>query len=504
MNSRTHLSASAVLAALLCASAAQADVTAEEVWQEWQDYYASTGQTIAAGSEARDGDTLVLTDVKMTQEQDEARTEATVAEVRLKDLGDGTVEVTLSNDIAMKVNSTAEGAATEMTMNMSHSDLRLVVSGTPDALDTDMTATELRLAMDEIKVDDTTPPFKMEATISKTSGKSHMERAEGRVVTSDFNAESATFVATGADPEGTGTFNMSGTMNGLAGTGTATFPDGIDLKDMNAAVQAGFAVDGGFTYSDGAFTVDGTGADGDVAVKSEGGAGKLNIKMGKDGLAYGGEAGASKISFSGTQIPFPVEAELGLSAFNFVMPVSKSDTAQPAAMLIKLVDLKVSDALWDLVDANKNLPRDPATVIIDVSGALKPLVNIFDPEVTAEPSADGETPLAAVPSPFEVSEARINQLQIKAAGAELTGTGALTFDNSTGTPVPLGAIDLGLTGANKLMDSLVAMGLMPEDQVMGARMMLGMFAVPAGEDALTSKIEFKEGGAIFANGQQIQ
>ena len=35
-------------------------------------------------------------------------------------------------------------------------------------------------------------------------------------------------------------------------------------------------------------------------------------------------------------------------------------------------------------------------------------------------------------------------------------------------------------------------------------MMMGMFAVPAGDDALTSKIEFKADGGIFANGQQIQ
>jgi hypothetical protein len=40
--------------------------------------------------------------------------------------------------------------------------------------------------------------------------------------------------------------------------------------------------------------------------------------------------------------------------------------------------------------------------------------------------------------------------------------------------------------------------------MMGAQMMLGLFAVPDGEDALASKIEFKDDGTIFANGQQIQ
>jgi hypothetical protein len=73
-----------------------------------------------------------------------------------------------------------------------------------------------------------------------------------------------------------------------------------------------------------------------------------------------------------------------------------------------------------------------------------------------------------------------------------------------GMPMPLGAIDLKLVGANGLMDKLVTMGLMPQDQAMFARMMMGLYAVPAGEDEMTSKIEFKEGGEILANGQRIQ
>lgn len=48
------------------------------------------------------------------------------------------------------------------------------------------------------------------------------------------------------------------------------------------------------------------------------------------------------------------------------------------------------------------------------------------------------------------------------------------------------------------------MGLIPEDQVMGFRMMADMFtAVGEGTDTLTSTLEFKEKG-FFANGQRLQ
>lgn len=46
---------------------------------------------------------------------------------------------------------------------------------------------------------------------------------------------------------------------------------------------------------------------------------------------------------------------------------------------------------------------------------------------------------------------------------------------------------------------------MPEDEALGARMMLGMFTTPAeGSDVLTSEIEVKKTGEVLANGQRLQ
>ena len=71
-------------------------------------------------------------------------------------------------------------------------------------------------------------------------------------------------------------------------------------------------------------------------------------------------------------------------------------------------------------------------------------------------------------------------------------------------PAPTGNINVTIKGVNALIDNLIAMGLLPDDQAMGARMMLGMFARPgAAPDELTSLIEFRDGG-LFANGQQLQ
>jgi hypothetical protein len=117
--------------------------------------------------------------------------------------------------------------------------------------------------------------------------------------------------------------------------------------------------------------------------------------------------------------------------------------------------------------------------------------------------------MEGVEPPGELTSLELAEVLVKGAGAEVGATGGLTFDNTDltsfdGVPAPTGSINITIKGANTLIDNLIAMGLLPEEDAMGARMMLGLFARPgAGPDELTSVIEFKDGG-LFANGQQLQ
>ena len=107
--------------------------------------------------------------------------------------------------------------------------------------------------------------------------------------------------------------------------------------------------------------------------------------------------------------------------------------------------------------------------------------------------------------PGEINSLDVNRLRFALAGAELTGDAAFVFDNSTGMPQPEGTANLAITGINRLIDALVGMGMIPEEQAMGARMMLSLFAKPGEtEDSLVSTIEFKADGSIYSNGQRIK
>jgi len=298
---------------------------------------------------------------------------------------------------------------------------------------------------------------------------------------------------------------MQGNMAALAATSSTG-----NLQDMSMiatgkvaeALKAGLAVDSSFTY--GATSVDFAAVEGDDTsngtVTLEGG--NITVALDSDRLVYGGGARNAAISVSSSDIPVPFDMSYGEAAFNFQMPVLKSDAPGDFVVLTKLIDLQLPDRIWALFDPQKVLPRDPATLVIDLKGKMNWLIEIMD-------TAQAET-VATDQEVAELHALEVTELRLRAAGADVSGTGAFTFDNSDrttfdGVPLPTGKLDLRIVGANGLLDRLVQMGTLPADQAAGARMMMGLFArtVDGAEDTLTSTLEFKDKG-FFANGQRLQ
>ncbi|MFN6951168.1 MAG: DUF2125 domain-containing protein [Albidovulum sp.] len=496
MKKWTGLCTGAIYAFLLGTTALRAEVTARDVWMGVTDYYRALGQSVTTGGQEMQGDTLVITDAVFSSEVPEGSFSATLGEVRLKELGDGRVEVTLSNEIPIRMLSRPEtGEKVDMGMKLTQRDLKMIVSGTPTDTSYEISAPEMAIGVDQMTVDGNAVPLTLNVRITGSTGTYSLATEAGRKMTSAMKSEKLDFEVAAQDPEGKGTFSASGSLTGLGGTSDAMIPDGVDMTDMNAALQAGLALRGDFAFSGGGYVMDFKDETDTMHAQTTGGGGTLTFDMSRDRLAYGGSGRDTAISMQMSALPVPIDMSVADTAFNIALPVSKAEAAQPFSALVKFVDLKVSDGLWAMFDPTSQLPRDPATLIVDVSGAAKMAINIFDPK-------EAES-IAGAP-PGELESLDIRELKVSAVGAELTGTGAMTFDNSAGTPKPIGAVDMQLVGGNALIDKLVGMGLVPEDQAMGARMMMGLFAVPTGNDKLNSKIEFKQDGGIYANGQRIQ
>ena len=69
------------------------------------------------------------------------------------------------------------------------------------------------------------------------------------------------------------------------------------------------------------------------------------------------------------------------------MPVAVSEEPQDAALALRFLGLTISDQIWGMFDPAGVLPRDPATLVIDVAGKANWLVDVFDPAIAKH--ADG-------------------------------------------------------------------------------------------------------------------
>ncbi len=493
-----------LLAALLVSTAAQAQLTADQVWTNWKAVSAASGQTVTAASETREGDTLAIRGLTIVSTFDGGSINGTIEAANFRELDDGTVEVTMSPDYPVVVNSTdSDGRKSVVNIAVRQPDLKIIASGSEAETRYDFTAPFVKAVVSDVTVEDKPIEMTLQVDVTALGGSYLLTAATPKQLASSITADSAAVMLAMTDPETGGKINMKGNISDLAGISTANLLDAAMMADMPQALKAGFATDGSLTYGAGSFEFDVVEAADMAKGSATIGSGNIALALDADRLSYGVGSKDVAISLSGSWSPLPsVAMSYDEAAFNLLMPINKSDVPGDFAILTKLVDFTLSDDVWSLLDPEKILPRDPATIVLDARGKANWAVDIMAP--------DGAEELVGDTMPVRLHALDLTNLTLKAAGAEATGDGAFTFDNADtttfpGVPLPTGQLNLKIVGANGLVDKLVQMGLLPEDQAMNARMMMGLFAnaVEGSDDTLTSTLEFKEKG-VFVNGQRLQ
>jgi hypothetical protein len=498
------LASTTALSLVLLAQAAFAEVTPAEVWANWQALATSAGQEIAFDNVAESGDAIEVTGLLITYTDDLGGSfSANIDKVNFADNGDGTVGVTMSESYPMTLAFPAEDEGpSAMKLTVNQPGLLITAGGSATETKYDFTAPTVSVLLDEIK-DQAGTILDTKADLVLTgSTASYLVATAGDAtqLDSSFAAGALTLNVSGANPESGESGTVTVSFNDLKGSTKGNLLGAEMMANMATALNSGFTTDSTMSFGAMALTADVTDAMGPTAIKGSATGGDFVLALDKMRINYGTSLKGAQFTISGAQIPFP-EVAVGFaeSGFNMLIPSSKSETPQDFAFLTKIVDLTVSEDVWGLFDPAATLSREPATFILDTKGTGRWLQDIMDPEVQME----------GVEPPGELNSLDLTQVLLKAAGAEIGATGGLTFDNADlttfqGMPAPSGTINVTIKGVNQLIDNLIAMGLLPEDQAMGARMMMGMFTRPgAGPDEVTSVIEFKDGG-LFANGQQLQ
>lgn len=527
--------------ALGIAAPALADVTPAQVWENLQENYADFGYQVT-GQVEDGGGTLTVRDAVFSMKNEGGATTFTIPRLTFQETGDARVRMVIEGDMALDstflvpappedapadapaddpADNPADGtqaapAAPEMVEMTTTGTLKVpgnetVVSGTPEDMLYEFSYPTMAFDLTMPADPETGATVPVTGTLTDVTGTQRQgAAAEGSETSFDAKASEATVqiaadAPAGAEDAGNGKLNLQVRLTDLTSTGTARMPaQSFDLgTQMAQALAAGldFQGDFGFGAMDIGFDFAGrndagedeTGS-GTVAL----GAGNASLRMSADGLGYKGDVAETRAEMTASSLPFPVSYAADRTRFDLLIPVSKADAAQPFKFAYALEGLTFADAIWDLFDPGRQLPRDPASLTVDLSGDAVVAENLLDPAI-GQPG--GPTPPDA---PFTPRTLTVNTVALDAVGAKAEITGALEFGDNPNEPV--GKLNGTFEGVNGLMDKLVAMNLVPEEQMMGMRMMLAMFAKPdeANPDRLTSEIEFREGGRIFANGQQVK
>jgi hypothetical protein len=300
-----------------------------------------------------------------------------------------------------------------------------------------------------------------------------------------------------------GVIKANGDIADLSMFANIATPIDMDLDAEMPPFVDGMAMEGGYTFGETDYSFDYNLPDDSSSGTATIEGGGLKFAIDVDGAAYSGESRGIDVNLLlPNLVPFPLQASMAKYGFEALIPLSQGeDGPRDARLAFNLTDLAINETLWNLGDPAEILPREPLTVALAVDAQVTPFFDFLDP-------AQQEAAMMS-DIPGEVNGVQITELTVRGAGAEITGDGAFTFDNTDlqtfdGFPRPEGQANFAINGINGLVDKLIQMDLIPEDQAMMPRMMLGMFATPVGDDMLTSTIEVNAEGHVLANGQRLR
>ncbi|MFN3845031.1 MAG: DUF2125 domain-containing protein [Paracoccaceae bacterium] len=481
-----------VMAFLMCGTA-QAALTAGQAWADLQGTAATNGMTISVATEVTGDGELTLNGVTIAPAGKAAI--ATISEVSIVEQDDGSVAFFPGE---IKVENTGPAK-----IGVSHQELSVSVFEDIGGLGYGLDADGLKITVDSAEGAGNTAKSFL-GTFDLTSIGGRYTRGKD-VLGVEMSADRLVYDIKQTDAAlGMDSAQISDTADVVV-SGEITLPEGIDLMSLQRtsafldAVRAGLGLSIEATQgaSKGELVDNNPMMPMSLVFSAEPGtttvvanADTFDVSTSVDGLA---------LTSRPPMVPMPVNASMDKFGMGFSMPIVASEQSGQYGLQIDIGNLVLDDTAWAMIDASGALTHDPLDVTLDLGGLAK-----FD-ALDMMASSEAGTPPQSVP---ELQSLDIRTLAIKALGAAATGTGAFTFDNSMvemgGPPMPIGTADVRLEGANKLIDGLIAMGVITQDDAMGARMMMAMFGKPEGDDVLTSKIEAKEGGSIFVNGQQIQ
>ncbi len=494
-------------ASLVLGTSASADVTARIVWDDMRKDI-EIGYEITAEESVSD-DRLTLNNMRIVSREegdDVTQMSATIDTLELIENDDGSVSVIFPASIPFLIEGENELDQDFMVRFLvDQKGASLLVSGTPEELVYDYAAEEARVVLAEAVEGEETlseEVLAFDVAMNNITGNNVSIPGATRRYQRAYSIDQITYSVGFSDQEAGGEGRIVGAIDDVQIENSGQRPEDLDIAEISSDMFGLFAGSGIVSYGGGQTEIDLASPDGQtVAIQTRSNGGAIDASLDDSGISYDVSYAQSNVLMSIPDLPFPVSFAIENSGLLVQLPLAESDEAQPFGFGFRLEGLEMSDGLWNIFDPGTLLPRDPSDLVVNLSGTAKVLIDVFE-------VARNEDVLEEPPVALETLD--VNELLLSFAGATLSGDGAFSFETEDpvqvmGFPSPVGSLNLNLLGGNALLDNLVSLGFVQDDQAMGARMMMGLLAVPGTEpDSLSSTITITEQGHILANGQRIQ
>jgi hypothetical protein len=235
----------ALVTALIATSPAWADVTAEQVWADWQDMIESSGAKVTYDSAADDG-ILTINDLVVTVDA-APKTDIRLGAVVLQETGDGSVQVLLPASGPVIFESSNEKA----TLEQRNTGFSLIVSGTAGDMTYRYAAKEFSLALTEYRIDNT-PDDGQQArmTLNDLTGALHARMTGLRQLEQNFTLGKLTYALDLKNPGKEETFTSEGSITNLQSDVNVAIPEDIETLTMAQSIDKGLTLKGGLSYND--------------------------------------------------------------------------------------------------------------------------------------------------------------------------------------------------------------------------------------------------------------
>lgn len=173
----------------------------------------------------------------------------------------------------------------------------------------------------------------------------------------------------------------------------------------------------------------------------------------------------------------------------YSMPMAPAPEPDDMAIRLALSDVTLDDSAWQAIDPGGALPREPATLAVDLGGTARVTRRI-------DAMRAGDAP------PYEIRQLDLKDVSLDALGATARATGSVEILQPIN--FPLGTVEVSMTGVSALVGALGRAGVLSPEQVEMADAILTVYARPGeSKDSWATEISFTNDGPLV-NGLPIR